>query len=158
MTSGSEGALIAPFFVSSRGYGVFLNTTFTHTITLAQNNVYSLNIDGEGYGGQMDYFFIAGPALTQVLDRYTQLTGRPRLPQKSLFGLLLSDKSDPDNAGRDLVEADDHRPPECGIRLRSPGQRQRLARVERGGLRAAELLVRVQEGPVSGSGRVQALV
>ena len=47
----------------------------------------------------MDYFFIAGPALTQVIDRYTQLTGRPRLPQKSLFGLLLSDKSDPDNAG-----------------------------------------------------------
>jgi alpha-D-xyloside xylohydrolase len=49
-----------------------------------------LNIDGEGFGGQMDYFFIAGPALTQVLDRYTQLTGRPRLPQRSLFGLLLS--------------------------------------------------------------------
>jgi alpha-D-xyloside xylohydrolase len=58
-----------------------------------------LKIDGEGYGGQMDYFFIAGPALTQVIDRYTQLTGRPRLPQKSLFGLLLSDKSDPDNNG-----------------------------------------------------------
>src|SRR5262249_55504859 len=37
--SGSEGALIVPFFLSSRGYGVFLNTTFTHTITLAQNNV-----------------------------------------------------------------------------------------------------------------------
>jgi len=99
VTSGSEGALITPFFLSSRGYGVFLNTTFTHTITLAQNNVYSMSINGEGYGGQMDYFFIAGPALTQVLDRYTQLTGRPRLPQKSLFGLLLSDKSDPDNAG-----------------------------------------------------------
>ncbi|HXU06141.1 MAG TPA: TIM-barrel domain-containing protein, partial [Polyangia bacterium] len=99
VTAGSEGALIAPFFVSSRGYGVFLNTTFTHTITLAQSNVYALNIDGEGYGGQMDYFFIAGPALTQVLDRYTQLTGRPRLLQRSLFGLLLSDKSDPDNMG-----------------------------------------------------------
>jgi alpha-D-xyloside xylohydrolase len=99
VTSASEGALIAPFFVSSRGYGVLLNTTFTHTITLALNNVYSLNIDGEGFGGQMDYFFIAGPALTQVLDRYTQLTGRPRLPQRSLFGLLLSDKSDPNNLG-----------------------------------------------------------
>jgi alpha-glucosidase (family GH31 glycosyl hydrolase) len=34
-----------------------------------------LNIDGEGYGGQMDYFFIAGPTLTQVVDRYTQLSG-----------------------------------------------------------------------------------
>jgi alpha-glucosidase (family GH31 glycosyl hydrolase) len=97
--SGSEGACVVPFYLSSRGYGVLLNTTFTHTITLAQNNAYSLKIDGEGYGGQMDYFFIAGPALTQVVDRYTQLSGRPRLPQRSLFGLLLSDKSDPNNNG-----------------------------------------------------------
>jgi alpha-glucosidase (family GH31 glycosyl hydrolase) len=97
--SGSEGAAVVPFYVSSRGYGVLLNTTFAHTITLAQSNVYSLSIDGEGYGGQMDYFFIAGPALPQVVDRYTQLTGRPRMPQRSLFGLLLSDKSDPDNKG-----------------------------------------------------------
>jgi alpha-D-xyloside xylohydrolase len=99
VTSGSEGACVVPFFVSSRGYGVFLNTTFTHTVNLGQNGAYSLSIDGEGFGGQMDYFFIAGPALTQVVDRYTQLTGRPRLPQRSLFGLLLSDKSDPDNEG-----------------------------------------------------------
>ncbi len=99
VSRGNEGACIVPFYLSSRGYGVFLNTTFTHTITLCQSNVYSLAIDGEGYGGQMDYFFIAGPALTQVIDRYTQLTGRPRMPQKSLFGLLLSDKSDPDNNG-----------------------------------------------------------
>jgi alpha-glucosidase (family GH31 glycosyl hydrolase) len=99
VSKGSEGALVAPFFVSSRGYGVFLNTTFTHTIALAQNSTYAMTIDGEGYGGQMDYFFIAGPALTQVIDRYTQLTGRPRMPQRSLFGLLLSDKSDPNNNG-----------------------------------------------------------
>ena len=97
--SGSEGACVVPFYVSSRGYGVFLNTTFTHTVNLGQNNAYSLTIDGEGYGGQMDYFFIGGPTLTQVVDRYTQLTGRPRLPQRSIFGLHLSDKSDPDNNG-----------------------------------------------------------
>ena len=40
----------------------------------------------------MDYFFIAGPELKMVLDRYTQLTGRPRLPPKAIFGLQLSDK------------------------------------------------------------------
>jgi alpha-D-xyloside xylohydrolase len=96
---GSEGQAIVPFFVSSKGYGVFLNTTFTHTINLGQSSAYGLTIDGEGYGGQMDYFFIAGPAVTQVLDRYTQLVGRPRMPQKSQFGLNLSDKSDPGNNG-----------------------------------------------------------
>jgi alpha-glucosidase len=90
---------VVPFYLSSRGYGVFLNTTFTHTITLCKNNLYSLAIDGEGYGGRMDYFFIVGPALTQVVDRYTQLTGRPRMPQKSIFGLHLSDKADPNNNG-----------------------------------------------------------
>ncbi|MBN1575603.1 MAG: glycoside hydrolase family 31 protein [Chitinispirillaceae bacterium] len=99
VSRGNEGACVVPFYLSSRGYGVFLNTTFTHTITLCRNNVYSLNIDGEGFGGRMDYFFITGPALTQVIDRYTQLTGRPRMPQKSLFGLNLSDKSDPSNNG-----------------------------------------------------------
>ncbi len=99
VSKGAEGACLVPFFLSSLGYGVFLNTTFTHTINLGQNNTYSLAIDGEGYGGQMDYFFIAGPALTQVVDRYTQLTGRPRMPQRSLFGLHLSDKSDPGNNG-----------------------------------------------------------
>jgi MYXO-CTERM domain-containing protein len=97
--SGNEGACVVPFYLSSKGYGVLLNTTFTHTISLGQNNAYSLKIDGEGYGGQMDYFFIAGPAVTQVIDRYTQLTGRPRMPQRSLFGLLLSDKTDPNNNG-----------------------------------------------------------
>ncbi|MBN1306548.1 MAG: glycoside hydrolase family 31 protein, partial [Chitinispirillaceae bacterium] len=99
VSSGSEGACVVPFYLSSRGYGVFLNTTFTYTVTLCKGNVYSLAVDGEGYGGQMDYFFIAGPELTKVIDRYTQLTGRPRFPQKSIFGLHLSDKSDPNNNG-----------------------------------------------------------
>jgi alpha-D-xyloside xylohydrolase len=99
VSAGAEGACIVPFYLSSKGYGVLLNTTFTHTITLCKSGVYSLAINGEGYGGKMDYFFIAGPQLTQVVDRYTQLTGRPRLPQKSIFGLHLSDKSDPNNPG-----------------------------------------------------------
>lgn len=101
VSSGNEGAAVVPFYLASSGYGVFLNTTFTHTIDLGESNTYSLSIDGEGYGGQMDYFFIAGPTLTEVVDRYTQLTGRPRLPQRSLFGLALSDKSDPDNNGEE---------------------------------------------------------
>jgi alpha-D-xyloside xylohydrolase len=99
VSAGSEGACIVPFYISSKGYGVLLNTTFTHTITLCETGVYSLSINGEGYGGKMDYFFIAGPQLTQVIDRYTQLTGRPRLPQRSIFGLHLSDKANPTNAG-----------------------------------------------------------
>jgi alpha-D-xyloside xylohydrolase len=97
--SGSEGACVVPFFLSSKGYGVFLNTTFKHTFTLCKDDVYSMVIDGEGFGGRMDFFFIAGPELPTVVDRYTQLTGRPRMPTKSIFGLHLSDKGDPENNG-----------------------------------------------------------
>ncbi len=41
----------------------------------------------------MDYFFIIGPEFRKILNRYTQLTGRPRFPQKAVFGLALSDKA-----------------------------------------------------------------
>ena len=41
----------------------------------------------------MDYFFILGPEFRKILERYTQLTGRPRFPQKAVFGLALSDKA-----------------------------------------------------------------
>lgn len=99
VTSGGEGACIVPFYLSSKGYGILLNTTFTHAVSFYASNTYSLSIDDEGYGGRMDYFFIAGPLFTQILDRYTQLVGRPRLPPKSIFGLHLSDKSDPQNNG-----------------------------------------------------------
>lgn len=94
-----QAPLIVPFYLSSKGYGVFLNSTFTNQFSFAalqeksgQYN-YSMQLDDQGFGGQLDYFFIAGPELTQVLNNYTQLTGRPRLPMKAVFGLQLSDKS-----------------------------------------------------------------
>lgn len=40
----------------------------------------------------MDYFVILGPDFPGIIDRYTQLTGRPRLPPRAAFGLALSDK------------------------------------------------------------------
>lgn len=39
-------------------------------------------------GGDIDVFFINGPKVTDVLDRYTQLTGRPYLPPKYSMGYL----------------------------------------------------------------------
>ncbi|MEM1412086.1 MAG: TIM-barrel domain-containing protein [Pseudomonadota bacterium] len=115
-----QAPLLVPFYLSSFGYGVFLNSTFPNRFAFnvkgdvvrdlaadgdTGNNGngmgrglaggtgdYSMAIDTHGYEGQLDYFFIAGPRLVDVLDRYTQLTGRPRLPMKSMFGLQLSDK------------------------------------------------------------------
>lgn len=40
----------------------------------------------ENLGGQVDYFFFYGPDISNILDRYTQLTGRPFLPPKWALG------------------------------------------------------------------------
>jgi alpha-D-xyloside xylohydrolase len=86
---GQQAPLIVPYYLSNKGYGIFLNSTFPNEFNFGHNNNYEFSIQG---GGQMDYFVILGPDLNDVLNRYTQLTGRPRLPLKSFFGLALSDK------------------------------------------------------------------
>jgi alpha-glucosidase (family GH31 glycosyl hydrolase) len=90
---GQQSPLIVPFYVSSKGYGLFLNSTFTNSFNFGKEGRYEFSLDDNGYGGRLDYFFILGPEIAGILDRYTQLTGRPRLPSLAVFGLALSDKS-----------------------------------------------------------------
>jgi len=96
---GKQAVLTVPFFMSSKGYGLFLNSTYEHDFSFGKDGSYAFGIDTKGFEGRMDYFFIYGPKFPAILDRYTQLTGRPRLPQKSIFGLQLSDKGQPKNEG-----------------------------------------------------------
>ncbi len=93
-----QAPLIVPFYLSSRGYGVFLNSTFPNRFAMNAGGDYSMAIDTHGFDGRMDYFFVGGPQLVDVLDRYTQLTGRPRLPMKAMFGLQLTDKGHDHNS------------------------------------------------------------
>ncbi len=93
-----QAPLIVPFYMSSKGYGFFLNSTFSNEFVFGEDEQYRIAIDDSGFGGRMDYFFIAGPQLKTVLDRYTELTGRPRLPSKAMFGLQLSDKGHDHNS------------------------------------------------------------
>lgn len=79
--------MVLPVLVSHRGYGLFIDNPW-----IAR---WDLGADGRTFsytaqGGQLVYYFIAGPALTTVLDRYTRLTGRPALAPKWAFGLLQS--------------------------------------------------------------------
>lgn len=59
-------------------YGIFLHNTYrSHFDFDTQfDGVLSFSVEG----GQMDYFFIYGPELTTVAQRYIQLTGKPELP------------------------------------------------------------------------------
>jgi len=96
---GPQGVLTVPFYMSSKGYGIFLNTTHHHQFNFGRNGRYGFSMHTKGFEGQMDYFFLYGPHFKELLDQYTGLTGRPRLPQRSIFGLQLSDKGSPNHSG-----------------------------------------------------------
>jgi alpha-glucosidase (family GH31 glycosyl hydrolase) len=89
---GQQAPLIVPFYLSSKGYGVFLNAMAENSFSFGEGQTYAMTIDGHGFGCRMDYFVILGPEFPRILDRYTQLTGRPRFPPEAVFGLGLSDK------------------------------------------------------------------
>ncbi|HEY0827826.1 MAG TPA: TIM-barrel domain-containing protein, partial [Bacilli bacterium] len=93
-----QAPAIVPFYLSTNGYGVFFNTTFDTTFNFGNGGIYEFYADDHNTSGvrpQMDYFFIKGPEFAKLIDRYTQLTGRPRFPQMSILGLQLSDKNFP---------------------------------------------------------------
>ena len=85
-----QAPLIVPFFLSSSGYGLFVNSTFPNTFSFGKDSLYEFTLEGNA---RMDYFFLAGPEFSSIIDRYTQLTGRPRLPPLAMLGLGLSDKA-----------------------------------------------------------------
>jgi len=90
-----QAPLVVPFYISSKGYGVFVNSTFRNEFEFDADGRYAFSLDtsgAQGDRGRMDYFFIAGPEPKDVLAHYVALTGRPRLPAKAIFGLALSDK------------------------------------------------------------------
>ncbi|GAA0591664.1 hypothetical protein GCM10009001_04740 [Virgibacillus siamensis] len=72
-----------PFYMSTEGYGVFRNTfepgnySFKEPVKATHNE------------NRFDAFYFYGPGLKQILDGYTELTGRPFMPP--VYGLELGD-------------------------------------------------------------------
>ena len=77
-----------PFYVSSRGYGVFVNHPEKVSFEVASETVsrVAFSVTGE----HLEYFIFGGENLAEVLARYTDLTGRPALPPAKTFGLWLT--------------------------------------------------------------------
>lgn len=81
--------LSKPFFTNSAGYGIYIPSTHysifnigTHLTDMAG---FTVDTDGD-VDATLDYYFYAGePA--EVVDAYTETTGRPQLPPKWAFGL-----------------------------------------------------------------------
>ncbi len=77
-----------PFYLSDRGYGVLVNHPEKVEFEVATEQVGRVGFSVEGES--LDYFLINGPAMKDVLKRYTSLTGKPSLPPQWTFGLWLS--------------------------------------------------------------------
>lgn len=77
-----------PFYVSNKGYGVFVNhlEKVSYEVASEKNTKVQFSLAGE----KLDYFIIGGPTLAHVLERYTDLMGKPTLPPAWSFGLWLS--------------------------------------------------------------------
>jgi len=77
-----------PFYLSSRGYGVFVNHPGRVEFEVASEKVSRVGFAVPGES--LDYFVIYGPTPKEVLRKYTALTGRPTLPPQWSFGLWLT--------------------------------------------------------------------
>ena len=74
-----------PLIMSTRGYAVFLNTTFRHEWDMGATDTDAWSFHAAG--GGLDYYVIVGKGFAQLLDRYTEITGKPQLPPRWSFGL-----------------------------------------------------------------------
>ena len=81
---GSNRVYFAPFFMSSRGYGLFANALAGSAWDMAKTDPsrYAVRIDE----AQLDLYLIAGPELRDILSRYTDIVGRPPILPRWLMG------------------------------------------------------------------------
>ncbi|CAL9339196.1 Alpha-xylosidase [Streptomyces sp. enrichment culture] len=87
-TSSEQAYKNIPFYLSSRGYGVFVNHPGKVSFEIGSESVGQVQFSVEDQ--TLEYYVVAGPNPKDVLARYTALTGRPALPPAWSFGLWLS--------------------------------------------------------------------
>jgi alpha-D-xyloside xylohydrolase len=87
-TASEQAYKNVPFYLTNRGYGVFINHPERVSLEVASEKVERVQFSVPGEA--LDYFVIYGPTPKEVLERYTALTGRPALPPAWSFGHWLS--------------------------------------------------------------------
>jgi alpha-D-xyloside xylohydrolase len=87
-TSSEQSYKNIPFYVSSKGYGVFVNHPELVSFEVASEKVKKVQFSVPGES--LEYFVIEGPTIKEVLGKYTDLTGKPALPPAWTFGLWLT--------------------------------------------------------------------
>ena len=87
-TSTEQSYKNIPFYISNKGYGVFVNHPEKVSFEVGSEMVKKVQFSVPGE--ELDYFIINGPTMKEVLMRYTDITGKPGLPPAWTFGLWLS--------------------------------------------------------------------
>ncbi|MEH7248116.1 alpha-xylosidase [Neobacillus niacini] len=87
-TSSEQAYKNIPFYVTNKGYGVFVNHPDGVSFEVASEAVSKSQFSVEGE--MLDYYFINGPTPKEIIRNYTDLTGKPALPPAWSFGLWLS--------------------------------------------------------------------
>ena len=67
-----------PFYtglIKNKAYGIFFDNTFRSFFDFAQERRFVTSFWAQG--GEMDYYFIYGPQMNDVVANYTDLTGKP---------------------------------------------------------------------------------
>ncbi len=91
-SSGDATYIPIPFFISTKGYGFYLNSTYKSTFDMgdSKSDEYSIKVPTSS----LDYYFIYGGGdLKQIIKDYTGLTGRPYLPSEWVFYPWMSKNS-----------------------------------------------------------------
>ncbi|MCI2048685.1 MAG: alpha-xylosidase [Lachnospiraceae bacterium] len=77
-----------PFYMTNNGYGVFVDHSGPVSFEVASEKVEYVGFSVKGE--QLRYHLFYGKTPADILEAYTNLTGRPALPPEWTFGLWLS--------------------------------------------------------------------
>nr|BBH87733.1 hypothetical protein KTC_24840 [Thermosporothrix sp. COM3] len=92
-----------PFFVSSRKYGIFVDSARAVAFDMVASNTASFSITNPG--DELDYYVITGPDLKTIVTRYCELVSFPILPPKWSLGVWMSSGFQRDSAEAVLSRA-----------------------------------------------------
>lgn len=79
-----------PLYLSTAGYGCFVHTTRRVVWDFGSGQESSISTSIETEDPRLDLFLIHGPEFPAILERYTDLTGRPPVPPRWSFGVWMS--------------------------------------------------------------------
>ena len=77
-----------PFYITlinDLAYGIFFDNTYRTYFDMGKENSDYIYFGADN--GNLNYYFIMGPAIKDVVRRYTDLTGKTPLPKKKMLGI-----------------------------------------------------------------------